>query len=206
MKDKTMICDLSDDCNADCYHKHEHNYIKACEDQEWRQVNGCPRHCSPNSITNAEEVHEVIENTTSVMKLLLRDMKHSSPLISDKEAYCDSKIKTQEPKWSPTGLKFAPEGLNPDAPIVTNERGGQQSKVDYRFDLLDAGSMFRMAKIMEMGSHTHKSNNWRKIDASDHINHALGHIWGYMLGDKQGDHLAHAAVRLMMAMAVSEDK
>ena len=38
-------------------------------------------------------------------------------------------------------------GVGPDAPPTTNERGGKQSYSPYRFDLLDAQAMLRLAAI-----------------------------------------------------------
>lgn len=178
--DDMVMCSNASTCMDDCVHKEPHEHTITCEPREWRERDGCPERC-------AAVVHGTGETTMGTMKPQIRSHR----------------VGSKEPKGA---LTFMPEGLNPDAPIVTNERGGQQSKVDYRFDLLDASAMFRIAKIMELGSHTHDDGSWRKVSATDHINHAMGHMWGYLLKDKQGDHLAHAAVRLMMAMAVSEDK
>jgi hypothetical protein len=90
-----------------------------------------------------------------------------------------------------------------DNEIVSNAQGGKQSRLDYRFDLIDANAMFALAKVMHEGAQNYDVDNWRKIDTKSHLNHAQSHIWAYMAGDKQDEHLSHAFTRLMMALAVS---
>ena len=38
------------------------------------------------------------------------------------------------------------EGVGPDTPTVTNEKGGSQSDVPYRMDLIDFHALFEIAK------------------------------------------------------------
>jgi hypothetical protein len=94
------------------------------------------------------------------------------------------------------------DGVN-HSETVTNEKGGKQSRLDYRFDLIDARVMFELAKVMHEGAKKYEKDNWRKISVDDHLNHAQSHIWAYQAGDKQDNHLSHAFTRLMMALAVS---
>jgi hypothetical protein len=86
---------------------------------------------------------------------------------------------------------------------TTNQQGGKQSRLDYRFDLIDAKAMFALAKVMHEGAQHYDVDNWRKISVGDHLNHAQSHIWAYQAGDKQDEHLEHAFTRLMMALAMS---
>lgn len=85
---------------------------------------------------------------------------------------------------------------------VTNENGGKQSKLEYRFDLIDAKALFAVARVMHEGAQKYEKDNWRKIDVNDHLNHAISHIYAYLAGDEQDDHLEHAATRLLMALGV----
>lgn len=96
--------------------------------------------------------------------------------------------------------------LSPDAPTVTNAEGGSQSLLRVRFDLLDTTAMFRLASILDYGERKYGANNWRKIPTQDHINHALTHIFGYLAGDTQDDHLGHAFCRLMFAIGTEKRK
>lgn len=95
--------------------------------------------------------------------------------------------------------------LGPDAPIVTNDAGGQQSDVSYRFDLIDPGAIFRLAQVLDYGARKYAPNNWRKISTEEHLNHALIHAYAHLAGDTQDDHLGHFFTRAMMALAVEID-
>jgi hypothetical protein len=95
--------------------------------------------------------------------------------------------------------RLAYTGLAPDAPITENDQGGQQSKVEGRFDLIPPLAMFALAQIMEHGAQRYAPNNWRKISVDDHVNHGLMHLFAYLAGDTQDDHLGHALARAAMA-------
>jgi hypothetical protein len=85
---------------------------------------------------------------------------------------------------------------------TTNEQGGKQSRLDYRFDLIDAKALFELAKVMHEGAQKYERDNWRKISAEDHLNHAVSHIFAHLAGDEQDDHLSHALCRCHMALGV----
>lgn len=97
-------------------------------------------------------------------------------------------------------------GLSPDAPTVQNEQGGLQSATAGRFDLIPPKSMFRLAAIMEHGAKKYSKNNWKLIDIDSHVNHALQHLFAYMAGDSQDDHLGHALARASMAVELEEEQ
>ena len=96
------------------------------------------------------------------------------------------------------------KGLGKDAPTITNEQGGRQSHLPYRFDLIDPQAIFTLAEVLYQGAERHGEDNWRKIPVRDHLNHALAHIYAYMAGDTQDDHLGHAFCRMMFAVALSK--
>ena len=94
-------------------------------------------------------------------------------------------------------------GVEPEAPVVENENGGRQSDTPYGFHLLPISAMFDAARVAKYGAdkygETRLDRNYTKIHSDDHINHALQHIYAYLAGDTQDDHLGHAIVRLMFA-------
>ena len=94
-------------------------------------------------------------------------------------------------------------GLSVDEPVVTNDQGGKQSQTPYGFHLLPASAIFDAAKVCKEGAdkygETFKDRNYTKIDEMEHLNHALQHIYAFIAGDTQDDHLGHALVRLMFA-------
>jgi len=93
--------------------------------------------------------------------------------------------------------------LGPDTSIVINEQGGSQSELHFAFTELDASAMFRLANILYTGREKYGKGNWRKISVDDHLDHAMTHIFAYLSGNKEDDHLGHAFCRLMFAVALA---
>lgn len=94
------------------------------------------------------------------------------------------------------------EIVSPDAPTTVNAKGGAQSDVPVRFDLIDAKAMFEMAKVLDHGAKKYGANNWRLIDVDDHLNHLLMHTFAYLAGDDTDDHLSHILCRATFALGV----
>ena len=90
-------------------------------------------------------------------------------------------------------------GVGKDAPMAVNAAGGKQSHLPYRFDIVDPTVMFVLARILAEGDAKYGTFNWRKIGVNENLNHALCHIFAYLAGDVQDDHLGHAFCRLMFA-------
>lgn len=95
--------------------------------------------------------------------------------------------------------------LGPDAPIETNDAGGQQSKTPYSLMAsFPHRAILDVAAVVKRGLERYAPDNWKLIPRTDHLNHALAHIHAYGCGDDQeGDpieHLRHAACRLLMAL------
>lgn len=104
------------------------------------------------------------------------------------------------------GKKVA--GVEPDAVVTTNENGGKQSDTPYGFHMLPASALFDAAKVAKYGAdkygETFDNRNYTKISTIDHLNHAIQHIYAWLAGDRQDDHLGHAIVRLMFAYDVND--
>jgi hypothetical protein len=94
------------------------------------------------------------------------------------------------------------DGVGPDAPLETNDRGGKQSASPYRFDLIDAKAIFELAAVLKRGADKYGVDNWRAIPTESHLNHMIQHAYAYLAGDTSDDHLAHALCRAMMALAM----
>lgn len=91
-------------------------------------------------------------------------------------------------------------GVGPDAEVVTNEKGAMQSKVNHRLDLVPADAIFRMGETLKFGAERYAEWNWTGIPTTDHINHALIHLYAWLAGDTQDDHLGHAITRIAFAI------
>lgn len=93
------------------------------------------------------------------------------------------------------------EGVGTDAPTVVNDRGGKQSAVPFRCDLLPPLGALEVAKVLKVGADKYGDDaNWHKVTTREHLNHALSHLFAFLAGDGQDDHLGHAACRLLMAL------
>ena len=100
------------------------------------------------------------------------------------------------------GQPTAISGMGADAPTITNAQGGRQSALPYRFDLIDPRALFDIAQILAAGAEKYGAENWRQIPINDNLNHALAHINAFLAGDRQDDHLGHAACRAIFALAL----
>lgn len=93
--------------------------------------------------------------------------------------------------------------VSPDAPTTVNGKGGAQSLVPVRFDLIDARAMFEMASVLHTGAVKYGENNWRLIPVNEHLNHGIMHAYAYLAGDRTDDHLSHMLCRATFALGVS---
>jgi len=92
-------------------------------------------------------------------------------------------------------------GLSPSCPETPD---GKQSRIDVAFDLICPDALFALARVLQEGREKGRTTEgWKSLPVEDHLNHALMHIFGFMQGDRQEDHLQHAFCRLMMAWSVA---
>ncbi len=98
------------------------------------------------------------------------------------------------------------KGVSVDEPIVVNEKGGKQSKVNYAFHLIDKEALLSLAEVLARGAERYERDNWRKISSEEHYNHMMIHWMAYISGDKQDDHLGHFFTRAMMAYATAKQE
>jgi len=95
--------------------------------------------------------------------------------------------------------------VSPEAPTISNVKGGSQSYIPVRFDLLDANALFAAAGVLHEGADKYGAGNWRLIPVRDHLNHLLTHVYAYLAGDRSDDHLSHALCRATFALGVELD-
>lgn len=95
------------------------------------------------------------------------------------------------------------EVASPDVPTTTNKKGGSQSDIPVRFDLIDGKAMFAMAKVLDHGAKKYGENNWRLIPVEDHLNHLIMHAYAYLAGDDSDEHLSHILCRATFAQGVA---
>ena len=76
-----------------------------------------------------------------------------------------------------------------------------------RYDLITPVGLRRLAETCAEGARKYGDCNWQKgIPASQMLNHAVRHIYLWLEGDRQEDHLAHAAWNLLGVCHFEEKK
>lgn len=101
-----------------------------------------------------------------------------------------------------TAIRAPIPDMSPNAPI-SDEEGVLQSKLGHRFDLINPAAIFNLAEILDYGARKYGPTNWYASTVETNLNHALAHIYAYLAGDTQDDHLGHAACRLHFAVAIA---
>lgn len=85
----------------------------------------------------------------------------------------------------------------------TNEKGlvRESKKGMGRFDLLPPEALFRVARICELGAEKYPERNWEQGGKwSVNVSSCLRHMFKWMRGDVDEDHLAMAVWNLMALM------
>ena len=76
-----------------------------------------------------------------------------------------------------------------------------------RCDLLPAKALIRLSKHFEKGAKKYSERNWEKgIPISSFVDSALRHIFKYMEGECDEDHLCAACWNVICAMQTEEDR
>lgn len=91
-------------------------------------------------------------------------------------------------------------------PMSTNLAGGKQSHIKRDFTLIPPDALAQVARVLHDGAQKYDKDNWKLIPCDDHINHALNHIYLYLAGNMEEDHLPHAATRLLMALELEDTR
>lgn len=78
--------------------------------------------------------------------------------------------------------------------------GAKRSKIVERYDLLSPIGLQRAAQAAAEGAAKYGDfNNERGLTVSVYLNHALNHIFRYLAGDRDEDHLGHLAWNALFA-------
>lgn len=87
--------------------------------------------------------------------------------------------------------------------------GAKSSYEMPRYDLIPPSALRRLASRMAYGATKHGENNYQRgvgdpVFHRDRINHLLEHVYKYLAGDRQKDHLAAVMANAVMLMWLDE--
>ena len=97
--------------------------------------------------------------------------------------------------------------------IITNERGGKQSKISGRMTEVPPLALLEVSKVMGVGAENYPREadgtpNWHNIDCSSNIDHALEHIANFLAErnkpdramEKMREELSYFTARALMGL------
>ena len=97
--------------------------------------------------------------------------------------------------------------------IITNARGGKQSRIEGRCTEIPPLAIIELSKVMGEGAEKYPREedgtpNWYRIDCSSNLDHCLEHIFNFLAErnklerdkKKMREELAHCMARACMAM------
>lgn len=95
--------------------------------------------------------------------------------------------------------------LSSGAPVVKNEAGGKGSDTGCTLYQVPK-ALLRVGAALDHGRKKYSDYNWKSVEIKDHLSRVVVHIMGYLAGNREDDHLGHAACRALMGLELSLER
>lgn len=115
-------------------------------------------------------------------------------------------IDSPETQFKPYQDVAETSGLSKNEITSENEKGGRQSYRPFRSDLIPPRAALQIAKVRCEACKKYDEYNYKLIPAKEHVGRALTHIFAWLAGNEENDHLAHALTRLAFAVEMIEEE
>lgn len=92
--------------------------------------------------------------------------------------------------------------LSSEAPTTINKAGGMGSDTGCTLYQVPK-ALLRVGVALDHGRKKYSDYNWKDVEIKDHLSRVVVHIMGYLSGNREDDHLGHAACRALMGLELS---